>query len=309
VADTLAGMPRLKLLPETLTLAPFSVQDARRLGVTKGRLRSRDLSIPFRGVRCDPAMQRDFETRCDAYATKMGPGAFFSHTTAAALFGMPLPWLEPMPRLHVSVLEPAKAPRGERIAGHQLARDSVTGRILRGKPVLEIVDVWCQLAGEIALDHLVAAGDSLLGGRHPLVSLDELRLEVEERAGRRGAARLRNALSLMRVGAESPKETELRLLLHRAGFPEPELNIDILSRRGVFIARGDIVYRWCKLLVEYDGSQHATDRGQYVRDVERGENLERAGWRTVRVLKEHMRAPDDVVARVAKVLRARGWRP
>lgn len=286
--DTLAGMTRLKLLPETLTLAPFSVQDARRLGVTKGRLRSRDLSIPFRGVRCDPAMQRDFETRCDAYATKMGPGAFFSHTTAAALFGMPLPWLEPMPRLHVSVLEPAKAPRGERIAGHQLARDSVTGRILRGKPVLEIVDVWCQLAGEIALDHLVAAGDSLLGGRHPLVSLDELRLEVEERAGRRGAA---------------------RLLLHLAGFPEPELNIDILSRRGVFIARGDIVYRWCKLLVEYDGSQHATDRGQYVRDVERGENLERAGWRTVRVLKEHMRAPDDVVARVAKVLRARGWRP
>lgn len=281
-------MTRLKLLPETLTLAPFSVQDARRLGVTKGRLRSRDLSIPFRGVRCDPAMQRDFETRCDAYATKMGPGAFFSHTTAAALFGMPLPWLEPMPRLHVSVLEPAKAPRGERIAGHQLARDSVTGRILRGKPVLKIVDVWCQLAGEIALDHLVAAGDSLLGGRHPLVSLDELRLEVEERSGRRGAA---------------------RLLLHRAGFREPELNIDILSSRGVFIARGDIVYRWCKLLVEYDGSQHATDRGQYVRDVERGENLERAGWRTVRVLKEHMRAPDVVVARVAKVLRARGWRP
>lgn len=255
-------MARLELLPEPLSLAPFSVQDALLLGVTKGRLRSRDLSIPFRGVRCDPALARDFETRWDTYASKMPPGHFFSHTTAAALHGIPLPWLEPVPRLHVSVFEPARAPRGQRIAGHQLA------------------------------------------------SLDMLRDAVEERSGQRGSVRLRNALSLMRVGAESPKETELRLLLHRAGLPEPELNTEILSRCGVWIARGDIVYRWFKVLVEYDGVQHETDRDQYVRDVERLESLTRAGWRTIRVLKEHLGpAPDDVIARVAKALRARGWYP
>ncbi len=111
------------------------------------------------------------------------------------------------------------------------------------------------------------------------------------------------------MGAESPKETELRLMLLRAGLPEPELNIDILSESGVFIARGDIAYRWCRLLVEYDGSQHASDRDQYVRDVERGENLARAGWHTIRVLKEHLGSPADVVDRVRNALWARGWRP
>ena len=61
------------------------------------------------------------------------------------------------------------------------------------------------------------------------------------------------ALELVRPGSESPKETELRLLLIRGGLPEPELNVDVVGKNGRFIGRGDLVYRRHKVLVEYDG--------------------------------------------------------
>ena len=117
------------------------------------------------------------------------------------------------------------------------------------------------------------------------------------------------ALELVRPGSESPRETELRLLLIRGGLPEPELNIDVFGKNGRFIGRGDLVYRRHKVLVEYDGSQHADDRRQFHRDVNRLEEFSDNDWRVVRVLKEHMNADRaDIVTRVRNALLAKGWR-
>lgn len=283
--------------------------DAVALGVSRGRLRSDDLVSPFRGVRCDPAHIDGVEALCDAYAVKMRPRDFFSHETAAALHGMPLPWATRDSRLHVSVFAPEQAVRERGILGHRMLRASARLVLLRGKPVVSPADAWSQLAGRVTLDELVAAGDSLLCGRQPKASVAELAAAAARRAGRRGVAALPEALGLLRLGAESPKETELRLLLERAGLPEPELNIDIFDPNGDWIARGDLVYRRFKVLVEYDGMQHRTDPRQYFRDVERLESLGRAGWRVNRVLKEHLNVnPAKVVHRVAEALHAGGWR-
>ena len=48
--------------------------------------------------------------------------------------------------------------------------------------------------------------------------------------------------------------------------------------------------------VEYDGDQHRTDRRQYVKDIRRGEIIERLGWLVVRVVAEDR--PDHIIQRV-----------
>jgi len=296
-------------LPEPLSGMPFRARDAEALGVSPGRLRSSDLTSPFSGVRSHPEHTDGLENRCDSYAVKMRSGDFFSHRTAAALHGLPLPRAGDDGRIHITAFAPAQAIGGRGIHGHQMLGASSIVVLLRGKLVASPADAWCQLAGEMTLEDLVAAGDGLLCGKVPKASLVELHAAAARRAGRRGAGVFPEAMHLLRVGAESPKETELRLLLQRAGLPEPELNTDIFDDRGGWLARGDLVYRQFKVLVEYDGMQHGTDRRQFVRDVERLETLARVGWRINRVMNEHLtRDPAEVIKRVTSSLRARGWR-
>jgi hypothetical protein len=48
----------------------------------------------------------------------------------------------------------------------------------------------------------------------------------------RGLRQLERALCLVDYGAESPRETSLRLLLIRGGFPRPQTQIPVMSRAG-----------------------------------------------------------------------------
>ena len=51
-----------------------------------------------------------------------------------------------------------------------------------------------------------------------------------------------------------------------------------------------------RVAVEYDGDQHRTDRGIYVKDMRRAELIDRLGWLNVRVVKEDREI--DILARV-----------
>jgi len=156
---------------------------------------------------------------------------------------------------------------------------------------------------------MVAAGDSLVRRQNALMSIDELPAALESRAGRRGAAKLRRAMGRVRAGADSPRETHVRLLLVAAGLPEPLVNAEITvpgHPRRIF---GDLVYQRYLVLVEYDGEQHRFDGRQYAADVERLEALAFAGWLVVRVLAHDLRDPERVARRVARALHNRGWRP
>ena len=102
-----------------------------------------------------------------------------------------------------------------------------------------------------------------------------------------------------RRGAQSPKETWLRLLLVDAGFPRPQTQIPVLAPDGYpryFLDMG-----WTDLMVavEYDGEQHRVDTSQYRGDVARSEYLESLGWRRIRVVAGDRAA--DIVRRVERV--------
>jgi hypothetical protein len=130
---------------------------------------------------------------------------------------------------------------------------------------------------------------------------------VADLAKRHGGARhlrqLETVLDLVDAGAQSPKESWLRLVLIRAGLPRPQTQIPVLNADGVPIAFLDMGWEEWMLAVEYDGDQHRVDRWQYVKDIRRHEMLERMGWLVVRVVAEDR--PAEILRRVRRALDTR----
>ena len=301
------GMHKRTELPRSLSLAGFTVAEAQQAGVKPKRLHSSDLAAPFHGVRVGAGGPTGVWDLARAYATVMPTGHYFSHVTAAQLLGMPLPrYATPDARLHVSAVAPDRAPQGAGVAGHTASSRPVLW-LVGGLTVQNPVSAWCDLAPLVGVDDLIALGDHLLGVMDPPFTVDDLGHAVGERAGQRGILRLRAALQWVRPRVESRQETRLRLLIVRAGLPEPETNVYLPLRYQSRRVRGDLVYLRYRVLVEYDGAQHRTDDNQFARDVDRLDGVMAEDWRVIRVLKE---TPDaEVISRLDQALRSRGWRP
>jgi hypothetical protein len=293
-------------LPRSLNREGFTLAEAHAAGVSLKRARASDLEIPFRGVRA-VADDCGAPSRARAYAARMPVGQFYSHTTAALLLGIPLPRHAAQdPRLHVCTVAPGRAPRMTGVVGHTVSAPPDLC-VVDGLVVTSPLTTWCDLATVLHLDDLIAAGDHLLGVLRPPATPAELAAAVASRAGQRGSQRLREALTCVRPRVESRQETRLRLLIVRAGFPEPDTNVYLPLRPGRKRVRGDLVYLEYRVLLEYDGEHHRTDTIQYARDVERLDDVMADGWRVIRVLKDTPTA--EILARLDDALRSRGWRP
>lgn len=131
----------------------------------------------------------------------------------------------------------------------------------------------------------------------------DIELLARRYVGRRGIARARQAIDLFDPGAQSPKESWLRVVLIEAGLPRPQTQIPVLNEFGSVFAYLDMGWEEVKVAVEYDGEQHRSDRRQYTWDVRRLEMLERLGWIVVRVLAGDR--PAEVVGRVRAALARR----
>lgn len=122
-----------------------------------------------------------------------------------------------------------------------------------------------------------------------------------------GLRRLEAALELVDPGAQSPRESYLRLLLIDAGLPRPQTQIPVLGADGIPLAYLDLGWEEHLVAVEYDGDQHRTERLQYVKDLRRSEMLERMGWTVVRVVAEDR--PANILHRVREALAASSVNP
>ncbi|MEV8039543.1 hypothetical protein [Arthrobacter sp. NPDC080082] len=203
--------------------------------------------------------------------------------------------------------------RRRNVVGHQqlLAPDKiVTGAHIRCTSPLR---TWFDLAGSLSLDDLVIAGDFLLRRRNPLSTLQAVDAYLQTRAGKAGYRKATRARALMRQGTDSPKETELRLLLLSYGLPEPGINVPMLDETGGWIQDPDMSYEREKVAVQYDGGHHAGPR-QCRSDIFRDERARDAGWRVV-VLTQWDLTPfapglePTAVTRVRAALLDRGWTP
>ncbi|MFE6256402.1 hypothetical protein [Agromyces sp. NPDC057865] len=163
---------------------------------------------------------------------------------------------------------------------------------------------WSALATVLEIDDLIAAGDRILGLPRALATPDEIDRAMSEHGPRRGAVRLRTARPHLRANVYSRRETFVRLLIVRAGLPEPEPNGWILLSSGRR-ARGDLVFRREGVLLEYDGEQHLFDASQWATDVDRLNDLAQDEWRVIRITRRT--PPAEVVARTRRALVDRGW--
>lgn len=307
-------MPKVEPLPVLFRGRPFLVRDAAVAGLSRGRLRSSDLIAPFRGVRGDP-LALDLVSRCRALQL-VAPRVFFSHSTAARLFEVPLPLrLGTELLLHVSVFEPVRAPSIARVTSHQLRpTGDLAGEVIApgtsfgalhnwtGVSISSPALTWCLLAGQVSVPDLVAAADFLVSGAHPFCSIAELEAAVAARAGQRHVRALERAIALVRVGPRSRRESHARLLFGAAGLPEPELNTDIRTEAGEFLAMSDLVWRAFRVAGEYEGEHHQ-EKGQFRRDILRRERVEDHNWRLFRFTGDDLRLrPRETILRVSNRL-------
>lgn len=291
-------------LPPELAGQPFHVATALRHGITRDRLRARDLVAPFHGVRAREAPTTVL-ARCAAYLPRMMQGQAFSHATAAAIHGIPVPTrLERDERLHVIASAPAHPPQARGVVGHRSSRPIVVVA-RRGLPVVEPTLAWCQLSPILTHEDLVVAGDALVRRKRPLASIDELRDAVNRHSGR-GIRALRRALNDVRGGTDSPMETRLRLMLMASGLPEPVVGHTVRFENGDFVGTPDLAYVPERVAIEYEGVHHRTDARTYADDIARRDVFAQAGWRVVLVIRDHFAAPLLIVRRVRRALDERG---
>jgi hypothetical protein len=297
-------MPRRTPLPKALHARPFAVREALALGVTPDRLRSADLDAPFHGVRGPRLEHGDILVRASQYAPRMRHDHAFSHSTAAALWGIPLPRTSSS-RVDVAAPLPARAPEVRGVHGRQLTLRAEDVCRRNGVRVTAPALTWCSLGSILSVGDLVAAGDYLVTQR--LANMDSLADTIAERSGMRGLSRVRDALPLLREGAMSRPESLVRVLVTAVGMPEPAINLRIRDR-GVFLAMPDISWPAYRVAVEYEGDYHRTERGQFHRDIQRIERMVDAGWIVVRVSARALfDEPQALVERIARRLASRGW--
>jgi very-short-patch-repair endonuclease len=284
-------------LPPELRGGAIRTSTAADYGLTRARLRRAGIQHPYRGVSAgglDLATVRD---RAQALLPVMEAGQVFSHTTALALYGTPLP---PLPDdVHVSVAFPRTPPRRPGVIGHALKASPFV--LLGVLPVTPAAVAWGQSAALLGREDLVAAGDHLVTGARRgtagICTQAELTAVAISWSGRPGATRLTWAAPFVRIGARSRPETHLRLLITRARLPEPVVEHPVAVAGGR-VLHPDLAYPDARLAVEYEGDGHRS-RSEWERDIERRELLADVEWRTIRVTSQHLYGdPVGLVARI-----------
>lgn len=272
--------PRIPL-PSPLDRTPFTRAAALAAGLGTNRIDGPDLLRPFHGVRHPSAVALSFEARCRAFALRMPPHAFFNSVTAARLQQIPLPSaLQANNLIHVAVPAPHHASAARGVIGHKVQLMGNDTHNLRGLTMSRPARLWCELAAELGLGDLVAAGDYIIHWRLPLCSFVDLADAVARFPGRTGGARLRAALRLLNDRSESPRESLLRVMLVRAGIDGLRANLRVVVRGRAF--RIDLALPRYKIALEYQGAHH-NDPVQWRKDMTKREILATDGWQTMEI--------------------------
>ncbi len=291
-------MPPTPHIPIELTFGPFSLDEARRHGVTRAQL----LGPRWRRVGVGLHVWSEIAdlpiVRLKAAKGRLPASAVFSGHTALWLHGLDATLRSP---IEVSV------PRTNEIwqrTGLALRRCSVPAAEIstrRGLRVTSAIRTVADLGRRLALIDAVAMIDMAMHRR--LVDAEQLRTWVDAHAGYRGIRQLRTALDLSEPASESVMETRLRLLLVQAGLPRPKIQVTLRDDAGAFIARPDLYYPGARLAIEYDGTVH---RESLVSDNRRQNRIVDAGYRILRFTAgDVLNAPAVVVSIVRRSLAAR----
>ncbi|MGI9162984.1 MAG: hypothetical protein ACR2JI_08715 [Mycobacterium sp.] len=127
----------------------------------------------------------------------------------------------------------------------------------------------------------------------------ELARATVAQAGRRGIVRVRELLPLADGRAESPMESEARLVMLDGGLPSPALQYEIVDSWGR-PRRLDFAWPQFKVGAEYEGDVWHSGTDALRRDRERLAALQDLGWMVVPIVAEDVRRrPAALVERLS----------
>ncbi len=305
-------MARLPLPPELLA-GSFTARDADAAGVSRKRTRRPDVYLPSRGIRVPADATGGTAAALRAFSALDGESTL-THHSGGRFWAVGLPgWLQEDWRIHVARERDSSKPRRRNVVGHRLTFLPGEVVVVDGVRVTSPARTWLDLAAILSPDELVAAGDSLVVAhgpdfpvpRSPLATPADLERIVAAHPGMRGVRTARAALPEIRVGADSPQETRMRLILSRTVPGEPVLNHVIRNTWSQACVWPDAAYPEHRIALQYDGAHHA-DARQQQSDARRRAMTEALGWKEVRIFKEDLEGERPFVVEKVRAALGRG---
>ncbi|MGB8403827.1 MAG: type IV toxin-antitoxin system AbiEi family antitoxin domain-containing protein [Mycobacterium sp.] len=234
----------------------------------------------------------DTAGRLAAFDLSVGKSLVACMSTAADLYGFGIessdcvhvldPGVRVRPKLGLMVHQRVGAPL-QRVGGR-----------LTTAPAWTAIELARSLARPRALATLDAA---LRCGACTLADVDAA---LRQQHGRRGVVKVRELLPLADARAESPMESEMRLVFIDGGLPTPELQYEIVDRSGQ-VWRVDFAWPGYKVAAEYDSVDWHANTAAFKHDRMKAARLQECGWASVpAVVDDVRRYPDDLCARIVR---------
>lgn len=175
-------------------------------------------------------------------------------------------------------------------------RNGAPLKVLAGRPVTTPAWTAIEVARTLKRPRTLATLDAAL--RSTTCSRGDLARVVELQAGRRGIVHVRDLLPLASPLAESPMESEARLVMIDGGLPTPLLQYEVVDLSGK-VRRFDFAWPQYRLLAEYDGVGWHSGPEAFFNDRERWTAAQDLNWVVVPIVAEDVRRyPADLVRRL-----------
>ena len=195
-------------------------------------------------------------------------------------------------------------------SGHQLRpadglvvhrRDGAPLTIVGDRPAVEPAWTAVEVARGLLRPRALATLDAAL--RSGRCDRADMARAAKAQAGRRGIVVVRDLLAFADGRAESPMESEARLVMLDGGLPSPVLQWEIVASRGR-LRRLDFSWPEFKVAAEYDGVDWHGGSDDLRRDRERLAALQDLGWIVIPIIAADVRIrPEELVARIEANLR------
>lgn len=231
----------------------------------------------------------DVQTRLRGLELRCGEQVAVCMGTAAAVFGFDT---EDVSDLHVLNPEGHLLRDQSGLKVHR--RDGAPLTSHRGHRLTAPAWTAVEVARSLRRPRALATLDAAL--RSQSCDRGQLQVAAKSQAGRRGIVTVRELIPLARPEAESPMESEARLVMLDGGLPEPLLQYVIVDRDGL-VWRVDFAWPDERVAVEYDGFDWHSSPEALRKDRQKRAALEEVGWRVLSIVSDDVRRRPDVMLR------------
>jgi hypothetical protein len=217
-------------------------------------------------------------------------------TSAAAAYGFDT---ERDADLHVLNPDGRRLRSADGLVVHR--REGAPLTTVAGRPATTAAWTAIEVACGLRRPRALATLDAAL--RSGTCSRLEMARMVRPQSGRRGIVAARELLPLASPLAESPMESEARLVMLDGGLPPPVLQYEVVDLNGR-TWRLDFAWPDHRVAAEYDGVDWHSGPDAFRRDRRRSSALQELGWSTVAIVAEDVRyRPGQLIRRLEMQLR------